>query len=177
MDLYFIAVIPPEGVRLEIQHLKEEIKERFGAEHALKLPPHITLLPPFKMKTEREMQLLQALEIFATMMTPFHIWLSGFGHFDSRVLFVKVVEKEKLIDLQAALCKNLSAIPEITDDRKFHPHVTLATRDLPEEIFPEAWDFLSRRDYETRFEVTGLSLLKHDGQKWETLMDFKFKKS
>src|SRR5690606_25165099 len=147
MDLYFIAVIPPEEVRLEIQHLKEEIKERFRAGHALKLPPHITLLPPFKMKTEREMQLLQALGIFATMMTPFHICFSGFCHFDCHLSSVRVVEKEKLIDLHAALCTNLSAIPEIFDDRKFHPHVSLATRDLPEEIFPEAWDFLSRRDY------------------------------
>src|SRR5690606_8343380 len=177
MDLYFVAVIPPEDVSFEIQHLKEEIREKFGAEHALKLPPHITLLPPFKMKTEREMQLLQALEVFATMRAPFHIWLSGFGHFDSRVLFVKVEEKEKLIDLHDSLCENLSAIPEIINDTNFHPHVTLATRDLHEAVFPEARKFLSSQDYESRFEVTGLSLFKHDGQNWETLMDFYFKKS
>lgn len=177
MNLYFIAIIPPEEIRVEIQHLKEEIRDRFGAEHALKLPPHITLLPPFKMKEEREMQLLQALEIFAATRSAFHVWLSGFGNFDSRVLFVKVEENQKLILLQRDLCKYLSAIPEITDDRDFHPHITLATRDLHESVFPEARKFLSSRDYESRFEVHGLSILRHNGQNWETLMDFNFKKS
>lgn len=177
MNLYFIAVIPPEEIRVEIQHLKEEIRERFGAEHALKLPAHITLIPPFKIKEDRELQLLQALEIFAVTRNPFHIWLSGFGHFDSRVLYVKVEEKQKLIDLQRELKKNLSAIPEISDDRDFHPHITLATRDLHEAVFPEARKFLSSRDYESRFEVSSISLLKHEGQNWETIMDFNLKKS
>src|SRR5690606_13757600 len=111
-------------------------------EHSLKLPPHITLLRPFKMKEEREMQLLQALEVFAATRNPFHVWLSGYDNFDSRVLFVKVVEKEKLIDLHRDLSKNLSAIPEISEDPDFHPHITLATRDLHEAVFPEARKFL-----------------------------------
>lgn len=177
MSLYLLAIIPPEEIRVEIQHLKEEIRERFGAEHALKLPAHITLFPPFKIKEEREMQLLQALEVFATTRKPFHIWLSGFGSFAPRVLFVEVVEKEKLLDLHHDLCKNLSIIPEILADQNFHPHMTLATRDLHESVFPEARKFLSSRDYESRFEVNGLSLLKHHGQSWENFMDFMFKKS
>ena len=177
MNLYFIAIILPEEIRVEIRHLKEEIRDRFGAEHALKLPGHITIIPPFKIKEEREMQLLQELEIFATTKKPFHIWLSGFGHFDSRVLFVKVEDKEKLTDLQQNLSKNLSTIPEINEDHDFYPHVALATRDLSEAVFPEARKFLSSREYESRFEVKGVSLLKHDGQNWEKLIQFDFKKS
>jgi len=129
------------------------------------------------MKEEREMQLLQALEVFAATRNPFHVWLSGYDNFDSRVLFVKVVEKEKLIDLHRDLSKNLSAIPEISEDPDFHPHITLATRDLHEAVFPEARKFLSSREYESRFEVKGVSLLKHDGQNWEKLIQFDFKKS
>lgn len=177
MNLYFIAIIPPEEIRLEIQHLKEEIRRRFGAEHALKLPAHITLLPPFKIKEEREMQLLQALEVFATTKKPFHLNLSGFGYFAPRVLFVEVVEKEKVKGLHKDLCENLSAIPNIPLDKDIHPHVTIATRDLDEALFPAARDFLENNEYETRFEVKGLSLLKHTGEEWDILMDFGFKKS
>lgn len=177
MNLYFITIIPPEEIRTEIQHLKEEIRDRFGAGHALKLPPHITIIPPFKIKEVREMQLLQELEIFAATRNPFHIWVSGFGHFDSRVLFVKVEDKEKLTNLQGDLIKNLSVIPEIDNGRDFYPHITLATRDLHEGVFPEARKFLSSRDYDSRFEVRDLSLLKHNGQTWEQLMEFNFKKS
>ena len=177
MNLYFLAVLPPEEIRVEIEHLKEEMRKRFNAEHALRLPAHITLISPFKIKEEREMQLLQTLEIFAATRNPFHVWLSGFGHFDSRVLYVKVEEQQKLIDLQRELKKNLSAIPEIKDERDFHPHITLATRDLHEGVFPEARKFLSSRDYESRFQVNSISLFKHEGQDWEKIMDFSFQKS
>ena len=177
MNLYFIAIIPPEDIRLEIQHLKEEMRDRFGAEHALKLPAHITLITPFKLKEESELQLLQSLEVFSATEKPFHLWLSGFGNFAPRVLFVKVVEKEKVRDLHHNLCENLSAIPDISRDEDYHPHVTIANRDLKEDLFPAAREYLSNNDYETRFEVRQLSLLKHNGREWEIFMDFNFKKS
>lgn len=177
MNLYLIAIIPPEDIRTEIQHFKEEMRDRFGAEHALKLPAHITLLSPFKIKEEREFQLLQTLEVFASTRKPFHLRLSGFGDFAPRVLFVKVVENESVTDLQRDINKNLSVIPDIPEEKNFHPHVTIATRDLQEALFPAARKFLSSRDYETRFEVNEFSLMKHNGREWEIFMDFEFKKS
>lgn len=177
MNLYFIAIIPPEDIRVEIQHLKEEMRERFGAENSLKLPAHITLIPPFKLKEERELQLLQALEIFSTTRKPFHLSLSGFGNFPPRVLFVNVVEKEKVEILHSNLVKELSAIGEIDGKKDFHPHITIATRDLEEALFPAARIYLSRNEYETRFEVDELSLLKHNGREWEIFMNFNFKKT
>ncbi len=177
MNLYFIAIVPPEEIRVEIQHLKEEMKERFGAEHALKLPAHITLVPPFELKEERELQLLQSLELFSATRKPFHLWLSGFGNFPPQVLFVEIVEKEKIRDLHQSLRENLSVIPEIPDKKNLHPHVTIATRDLEEALFPAARDFLSNHEYESRFEVTGFSLFKHKGKEWEIFMDFGFSKS
>lgn len=177
MNLYFIALIPPEEVREEIRHLKEEIRERFGAEHALKLPAHITLIPPFKLEKERELQLLQSLEVFAATKKPFHLWLSGFGNFPPRVLYVDVKENDMINNLHLDLRKNLSTFPEITYEKEFHPHVTLATRDLEESLFPAAKKFLATKDYETRFEVDSITLLKHKDREWERVLDFKFKKS
>ncbi len=177
MNPYFLAIIPPEHIGEEIKYLKEEIRARFGAEHALKLPAHITLIPPFKIKEDRELQLLQSLEVFAATRKPFHLRLSGFGNFPPRVLFVDVVEKEKIKDLHHDLLKNLSSIPEISEEKEYHPHVTLATRDLEEALFPAARKFLEAKDYETRFEVDNLALLKHNNQEWENFMDFSFKKS
>lgn len=177
MNLYFIALIPPEEIRLEIQHLKEEMRERFGAEHALKLPAHITLAPPFKLKKERELQLLQALEVFAATRKPFHLSLSGFGNFAPRVLFVKVVENDEIVELYRDLCKNISVITDITGDKDFHPHITIANRDLEEDLFPNARKYLSDNDYQSRFKVGSLSLLKHNGRDWEIFMNYDFQKS
>lgn len=177
MSLYFIALLPPEHIREEVKFLKEELRDRFGTEYALRLPAHITLVPPFKISEDKDMQLMQALEIFATTRKPFHLRLSGFGSFPPRVLFIDVVEKEKVRDLHYDLCKNLSPVLDLEDSREFNPHLTIASRDLEEAVFPAANKFLSSRDYESRFEVDGLTLLKHEDNRWEISMDFKFRKS
>jgi 2'-5' RNA ligase len=90
---------------------------------------------------------------------------------------VKVAEQDKIKELHQILIKNFSAIPEISDQKDLHPHLTIATRDLEEGLFPAARDFLSSKEYETRFEVDGISLLKHNGREWEIFMNFSFKKS
>jgi 2'-5' RNA ligase len=41
--LYFIALLPPAGLRADIETLKEEMHRRFGARHALKAPAHLTI--------------------------------------------------------------------------------------------------------------------------------------
>ena len=63
--LYFFALIPPKEVEGQIKRFKEEMKEKFAAKHALKLPAHITIQPPFRILEEKEKELLDALQNFA----------------------------------------------------------------------------------------------------------------
>jgi 2'-5' RNA ligase len=44
---WFIAVIPPEDIQEAVTALKREAAARFESRHALKSPPHVTLIPPF----------------------------------------------------------------------------------------------------------------------------------
>ena len=48
---FFIAILPPETIQREITDFKEEIARDFKSSHALKSPPHITLLMPFRVIT------------------------------------------------------------------------------------------------------------------------------
>ena len=57
-QLYFIALIPPEPLKDQIQDIKLEVTEKFNSSHSLNAPPHITLLSPFRMDEEQEDQFL-----------------------------------------------------------------------------------------------------------------------
>lgn len=177
MKLYFIALIPHEMLREEIKQLKEEMKERFNAKHALKSPAHITLQMPFKWKEEEENRLISSLEKFATGQSSFTATLNGFGHFSNRVIYVNVEKPKPIISLHAQLkgilVNELSFQKhEITAD--IHPHMTIATRDLSKPAFREAWPEFQQREFQGSFLVKSLFLLKHNGKHWDVYREFPF---
>ena len=62
---YFIALVPESPLRDEVDDFKREIKDRFGAAHALKSPAHITLQMPFHWLESEEHLLEKCLREFA----------------------------------------------------------------------------------------------------------------
>jgi 2'-5' RNA ligase len=55
------------------------------------------------------------------------------------------------------------------EDWPFHPHVTLATRDLYKKAFQEAWEIFSKKKYEALWIVSGISLLRHNKKNWDVI--------
>jgi 2'-5' RNA ligase len=55
------------------------------------------------------------------------------------------------------------------DTRPFHPHITIATRDLHKRAFTEAWPLFEHKKYEVQFEATGLSVLRHNTKNWDVI--------
>ena len=71
--LYLVALLPPPPVRERVRELKEEMRHRFRAGHALKSPPHITLQMPFRLDSQDESHLISLLERFASGQAPFPV--------------------------------------------------------------------------------------------------------
>ena len=176
--LYLIALVPGPGLRERVRSLNEEMRDRYGASHALKSPAHITLQMPFRRVVSEEPTLIKTLKTFASGQKPLKVRLSGFDCFPPRVLYVKIVNPELLAplhkDLQEVLRKELG-FPGKESNFRFHPHMTIATRDLTEEAFHEAWHEFSGRGFEATFEVRSLFLLKHNGRTWDLFREFPFK--
>ncbi|WP_460976380.1 2'-5' RNA ligase family protein [Spirosoma knui] len=171
MQLYFVALLPGLAIQDEVTHLKREAQARFGSAHALKSPPHVTLIPPFR--TDRTS--FSALQDFAEQQLPFPVQLMNFGRFGSRVIFVHVVEAPALLDCQlqlASFCHRQLNVP--LDSRPFHPHMTVAFKDLNRSVFPEAWAYFSAQPYERTFTASALTLPRHSGQQWEIVEEFPF---
>jgi len=58
--------------------------------------------------------------------------------------------------------------------RAYHPHVTLAFRDLRKTHFYAAWEEFKDQRFQAEFEVTSFQLLKHNGTQWEVFHDYHF---
>lgn len=177
IPLYFIAFIAPAKVREELKNFKKEIRQRFGAKNALKLPAHITLQIPFRMEEKKEAGLIKTLENFSKKQESFEIKLSGFGKFSRNVIFVKVSEHETVTrlftDLQQVISNKLE-LKEREKTKRFHPHLTIASRDLSRRDFPEAWASFKDREYEASFSANRLCLMKHNGKTWDIYRSFEF---
>lgn len=176
MRLYFIALVPEEELNGKIKDLKEEIAARHNASHALKLPAHITLLPPFKMNKKEEDLLLMTLDRTSCRLSPFKIELLGFGSFPPRVIFVKIKDPHPVRSLYNELQEELRTLiaEEYLETRDFHPHITIATKDLVKKNYKNAWKEFRKRDFSENFMATRLSLFRHNGKSWEIQKEFNF---
>lgn len=175
--MYYIAVLPPARIRKEIKDLKTEILTRFGSRYALRSPAHITLQMPFHFKEQDESGIIEALEDFAKEQPQFICEIDGFGYFERKTIFAEVIPNEELKNLrrslQLLLEKSFGFNPGQLPQR-FHPHITIANRDLKEENFDPCWTTFSERPYRRSFTVNQLTLLKHRGDHWDIYRKFPF---
>lgn len=172
--LYLVALLPPEPVLAETWALKQEVHRLTGSRNAVRLPPHITLIPPQHQPDDFAAACTAALATFAATQSRFPVGLDGFAWFGDRTLFVRVSEDAALRQFHAALqdwCQQwLPAVRPET--RPFTPHLTLATRDLPPAQVPALRAAFAARAYTASFAVHNITLFRHDGQQWQALSTF-----
>lgn len=153
------------------------MKERFDCTVALRSPAHITLIPPFWMDNKEEDNLKNAITGFAQQKTMFEIALKNFSAFKPRVIYVDVMPNESLHSLHAQLLDffaNHDSFSIGREDHHFHPHVTIATRDLRKKAFRHAWDIFKEKKYEISWIAEGISLLKHNQKNWDVIFTSQF---
>lgn len=178
---YFVAVVPPSPVYEEALALKEYFREKYNSKAALNSPPHITLHMPFLWNHEKEKKLILKLQEFACQYDPMKICLDNFSSFPPRVIFMNVTESDALDALQKDLHRffkrELNIFNANYEDKPFHPHLTLAFRDLKKSQYPLAWQEFSKKEYKAEFMADKIALLKHNGKSWDILKEFPLESS
>lgn len=173
---YFLALLPKEPLASDIFQIKKEISAKFNTKGALKSPAHLTLHMPFLWKERNEQRLIQLL-VRATKYSPFNLFLDGFGAFPPRTIYIKNKESAKLRTFHKEFIsytkQNLKLL-NTTHNRGFHPHITVAFRDLKKEAFDAAWPVYQQKTYEAKMLVDSFWLLKHDGRQWHPFHEFPF---
>jgi 2'-5' RNA ligase len=173
--MYFIAILVPPEVNKKVLEWKYYMREHFGCVVAMKSPAHITLVSPFWMNEELESVFSEDVQSFSSDQIPFKIELQDFDAFRPKVIFLHVNPTEKLSKLRSDLetrLLELSKYPIKQEERPFHPHVTIANRDLMRKDFPEAFKYFQKIAYKQNFIATEICLLKHLNGEWTTLQKF-----
>ena len=175
--LYFLGVLPSKDISREVLAFKKYAAQHFRTSRALHSPAHITLFPPFFWEDKRLEDLNKALQAFAAGEAPFELHLNGFDCFRPRVIFIRIVPNPALNDLQARLLKALeSSVQLVNDDKRpYHPHLTVAFKDLYKKVFPEAWAHFSAIPFERQFPVKDIALLRHQDGYWEVAERYFFR--
>ncbi len=175
-QLYFIALLPPPAVRQDIRRLQEYVSETYASKAALKSPPHITLQPPFTLAACDVPLLTHVLAAVADIASPVEIELSGFSAFAPRVVFLDVAAAPGLVELQLLLVDRLQTqcgvAEKVSRRRHYHPHLTVAFRNLKRRQFGALWEEVRERSVHYAFTVTNLTLLWHDGKRWQVDCEF-----
>ncbi|MCE7056406.1 2'-5' RNA ligase family protein [Algoriphagus sp. AGSA1] len=171
MQKYFLAIVPEGRFQEQVTQLKLEIRDLFEAKYALKSPAHITLKMPFVYNEAKEARLIEKLGDFLVNYVPLALEVKGVSTFGDRVIFLGVEAGQDLYEFQEALkayCKKeLNLIDELSD-RNFHPHMTVAFKDIKKPRFQNILHYVKTRDLACKFTISHLVLLKRIDGRWET---------
>ncbi|BAZ30858.1 hypothetical protein NIES4074_33250 [Cylindrospermum sp. NIES-4074] len=178
MSRFFVALLPPQYIQDYTNQIKQYFAEQYASCGAQKSPPHITLQPPFEWADGNLSVLEAALKEFASEQQPVPVTLSGFDAFAPRVIYINVVKSQALLTLQANLMVHLAShlgiVDQVSQSRPFAPHMTVAFRDLTKQNFRVAWPEFQQRQLNFEFTAENLTLLLHDGKRWQVKSEFSF---
>jgi 2'-5' RNA ligase len=173
-NMYFIAIVCPPETDKNVLKFKNWMKEQFACVVALKSPAHITLIPPFWLDERKEKKLQETLQTFANDMYELEIQLDGFSKFGKRVLFIRVQENPGLNKIKSQaenhFARSFGDVIE-KEDKPFHPHITIASRDLKPGDFEKAWQHFENKIFKENFRSKTISLLKLTAGKWKVIAE------
>jgi 2'-5' RNA ligase len=178
MTRFFIALLPPQHIQDYANDIKQYFAANYASRAAQKSPPHITLQPPFEWSDAEVPQLEASLQAFAHTQQSIAITLQDYAAFPPRVIYINVIKSQELLNLQKQLIIHTATHCGIRDQksatRPFTPHLTVAFRDLTKENFRAAWPEFAQRSLNFDFMAEKLTLLIHDGKRWNVKSEFDF---
>lgn len=175
-SLYLVCLLPPPDLSKEIDTIRKECSNKFQVFKALRPPVHITLYPPISMEAAKEKPFSMLMAKVAANARPFTQELENFGKFGKQVVYINAVVNTKLMELRQAIASNIErhrfAPTALNKTEDFHPHFTIAYRDVLPHIFHDIWNEYKDRKFKASFFADKLSLLKHDGKRWNLLENY-----
>jgi 2'-5' RNA ligase len=170
VGLFFLALLPPQEIRDELRKWQHWTAKEFQVRAALGSPPHITIYPPVRWPLAALSAWKNSLNRFSRNHTQFSVTIHGFNHFGKEVVFADVEQSPPLMNFQKSFLKywmeSLGAkCPKHADS--YHPHITLAFRNLTPASFKGIWDKFGPLPYTRQFKAEEMVLLKHQPTGWE----------
>lgn len=177
MNMYYIAIVLPHHLDEKVKLLKQYMFDLYDCKVGLKSPAHITIIPPFWMQAEKESGLIEDVDDLSVSLDQFQLSTAGFSAFKPRTIFIAVDPNASLNKIKSEADDHFEtkAYKIKKQNRPFHPHITIATRDLLKKDFANAWRYFERKAFKEEWQVQGLSLLRHNKKNWDVIHTSQFK--
>lgn len=171
-SLFYIAIGCPPEIDKKIEDLKEYMQHEYGCRAARKSPAHLTIVPPFRAEDELQQELANFVTAYNFGIVPFEVKLKDYGQFAERVLFVDVERPNEPLNALEKECMTefSEKFPGIIFGMKpdFNPHVTIATRDIPEGALQKARTYFeANHPMDMSFEAKELMLYRLENGWWK----------
>ena len=170
-ELKLIAIVLPEPLFSVVREQQHYIAENWKSMHALRTPPHITIIPPLALTPVEIIKLQEMAREIASKCNPFRLSVNEYGAFKPRVIFMKPDVPPGLSYLfknwRDALLKTIPHVLEKYPDRPYHPHITLAHRDVDRQRFDEMWKYFKNKKIEMSIEINQCCILTHSKEGWQ----------
>lgn len=176
MQKYFLAIVPEGEIQQSASALKLELKVKLNIKYALKSPAHVTLKMPFSFNESKERILHEQLAAFVASKKPFKIQVGNTGTFGRRVIFWKIKADAELYELQTDIknfCKRELNLVDELSDRNYHPHMTIAFKDIKERDFEQAKSLIEQSFLDQAMNVNSVELLKRIDGRWVVIQSLK----
>lgn len=171
---YLLAITLPKNLSLRLAKIQQRYRSK---RWSIALPPHITLLPPAKIKSDLQ-ELGKILAKIAAQFSPFEIKIPGVGKFRNRgnTIFAKIEKNQSLADLQESLSRQSGKHLAIENNHQhFRPHITLSNQ-LEQNEAQEKLANIQKLIPKAKFLCEKITLFSKpdNAQKYQKLADFVF---
>lgn len=149
--------------------MQEELKEKFGLNYAMRIPPHITLQAPFECRDSDQERLNACIAGIKKEVFPINLTTADYGSFIESVIYVGLQHSPALIKMQRLIVDNLEAegcLLPAQRNNTYQPHITLAHRDLDNLRFPAVWSHFEGKKLNETFGIERLVIYKHEEGRW-----------
>jgi len=169
-QLKLIAIVLPDPLFSLVREEQNFIARTWGCRQALRVPPHITLIPPLSIKEKESKELESIAKEVATHRKPFSIKINGYDTFSPRVIFLKPNFPYELgllyTELRDAIVPKIPQALSRYPDESFHPHITLAYRDLTPDQFKEMWKHYKNKKAKFLIDINQFNILVNTEEGW-----------
>ena len=170
---HFLGVLPPEELACRLEGCRRYMKETYGCKSGYGTPIHATLVPPFCLPEEYSTKdLVAAMEEHVLPLgnhLKFTSQVKGFDAFGDRTIFARVLEDKRWSVLRdRVLAAVLQHAPNCArkDRSPFHPHLTVANRDIPAGVSTDALKVLNELRLTATFSVDNVTIFERQGGSW-----------
>ena len=175
-QLKLIALVLPEPLYAFVRAEQNYIAETWGCRQSLRTPPHITLIPPISISTEESLQLGKIAADVASKNLKFEIKVNGYDAFPPKVIFIKPNFPKELhllyMSLRGSILSVLNNVLDRYPDESFHPHITIAYRDVDPQQFKEMWKYYRNKKVKMYTTIDSFCILQNVGGEWVVEKEF-----